>query len=374
MENKKVIVTGVSGQLGSYMVDFLLKETDFEVVGAARRTSQLISSNFSHNLKNPKFRIIHFDLCDSHSITSTIKNEKPDYFINFGAQTFVADSWDTPRNHFQTNALSVVDILEAIRQFAPYCRFYSSGSSEQFGNVAYSPQDEKHPFKPRSPYGASKCAAHQAVKVWRESYNLYAIQGILFNNESPRRQEYFVTRKITKGVSKIAEEVLNNKKITPLELGNLDARRDWSYAEDFVSGVWKMLNQENCPRMQQMRLLHKRNENGTIEWDFKRQGTHLIKEYVLASGETHSIREFVELAFEHIGFHRNECRWEGEGLNETYVCGKETLVKINKEFYRPAEVQSLLGSAAEAAYDLDWKPKTKFEDLVEKMIKHDLKN
>lgn len=344
MENKKVIVTGVSGQLGSYMVDFLLKETDFEVIGAVRRTSQLISSNFSYNLKNPKFRIIHFDLCDPHSITSTIKNEKPDYFINFGAQTFVADSWDSPRNHFQTNALAVIDILEAIRQFAPNCRFYSSGSSEQFGNVAYSPQDEKHPFRPRSPYGASKCAAHQAVKVWRESYNLYAIQGILFNNESPRRQEYFVTRKITKAVARIKQELEQGSDITPLELGNLCARRDWSDAEDFVGGVWKMLNQKEP------------------------------KEYVLASGETHTIREFVELAFEHVGFYRNECKWEGEGLDEQYVFGEKTLVKINKDFYRPAEVELLLGNPTQAREELGWEPKTSFCELVKKMVGHDLNN
>ena len=245
MESKKIIVTGVSGQIGSFMVDFLLENTPHEVVGAIRRTSQIIDSHFKKHLDNPKFRLIHFDLCDPNSITNTIKNEKPDYFINLGAQTFVADSWDTPSLHFQTNALSVLHILEAVRNHCPQCRVYSSGSSEQFGDVDYSPQDIKHPFKPRSPYGASKAAAHNIVKVWRESYNLYAIQGILFNNESARRQDYFVTRKITKGVAKIVNEIREGKTPTPLELGNLEAKRDWSDAEDFVAGIWLMLIKKN---------------------------------------------------------------------------------------------------------------------------------
>ena len=250
-----------------------------------------------------------------------------------------------PVNHMETNFMAVLYQLEAIKKHAPQCRYYNAGSSEQFGNVDYSPQDIKHPFKPRSPYGVSKCAAHHLLKVYRESYNLYAVQGILFNHEGIRRGEEFVTRKITKEVARINEELLY-KKPKPLELGNLDAKRDWSDSEDFVKGIWLMLNQERGQE----------------------------KDYVLASGETHSIRDFVEQAFKVADL---EGRWEGEGVNEKYICkfdkSEFEAVLINPDFYRPAEVELLLGDSTPARKELGWEPKTSFNKLVEKMVINDLK-
>jgi len=349
LQNKKVLVSGASGQDGSYMIDFLLHNTNCEVVGTIRRTSQLIDSHFKHHLDNPRFKIVHLDLSDPHSITNTIKNEKPDYFINFAAQTFVADSWQSPANHFQVNALAVIHILEAIKNYQPFCRFYNAGSSEEFGDVAYSPQDENHPMRPRSPYGASKVAARCIVKVYRESYGLYAIQGFLFNHESERRQDYFVTRKITKNVARIKHAIENKLPFEPLKLGNLESKRDWSDAEDFMDGVWKMLNQDKP------------------------------KEYVLSSDETHTIKEFVELAFKSAGI---EGIWVGEKLEELYLLpnyladfsefASIKLMEIDEKFYRPAEVDLLLGDSTKAREELGWLPKTSFEDLVKKMVDTDM--
>jgi GDPmannose 4,6-dehydratase len=228
METKKIIVTGSTGQLGSFMIDYLLENTQHTVIAAIRRTSQIIDSHIRKHEKNNRFRIAHFDLIDAHSINTLIKNEQPDYFINFGAQTFVHDSWSNPISHFETNAISMIHILEAVRNFCKKCKVYSSGSSEQFGDVIYAPQNMSHPFRPRSPYGAAKAACHNIVKVWRESYGLYVVQGILFNNESCRRQEYFVTRKISKGVARILQALKSRNSFDPIELGNLDAKRDWS--------------------------------------------------------------------------------------------------------------------------------------------------
>jgi GDPmannose 4,6-dehydratase len=244
----------------------------------------------------------------------------------------------------------VIHILEAIRQHKPSCRFYNAGSSEEYGNVAYTPQDENHPAKPRSPYGASKSAARQLVKVYRESYNLYAVQGLLFNHEGVRRGEEFVTRKITKGVARIKKAISEGKSFEPIELGNVKARRDWSDAEDFVDGIWKMLNQ-----------------------------TH-PNEYVLSSNETHTIAEFVWFAFKSAGI---EGAWHGEAeRSEFSITTKDAikyepvtsvLVKINPKFYRPAEVDLLLGDSTKARNELKWEPKTSFEQLVDKMVVNDLK-
>jgi GDPmannose 4,6-dehydratase len=344
----KVIVTGATGQDGSYMIDFLLENTQHEIIAAVRRTSQFINGNLKHNLSNPRLKIIHLDLIDPHSITSAIKNEKPDYFINFGAQTFVKDSWNMPALHFSTNATATIHILEAIKNYAPLCRFYSAGSSEEFGDISYSPQDINHPMKARSPYGASKIAARQLVKVYRESYGLYAVHGILFNHESPRRQSYFVTRKITKNVARIYHALKKGSMdFEPLKLGNLNAKRDWSDSKDFVEGVWLMLNQDKP------------------------------KDYVLSSGETHSIKEFIERAF-------NEAKIIGIWLNENnpekiiyampvlddiqYI----PLVVVDPEFYRPAEVDLLLGDSSPIREELGWKPKTSFGELVKKMVEHDI--
>lgn len=350
--NKKcAVVTGVTGQDGSHMVDYLLANTDLEIFGCVRRLSVNNHINIKH-IKSNRFHLINFDLIDSHSIARVIELIKPAYFINLAAQSFVGSSWDFAQQTWETNATSVLHILEAIRLYNPSCRFYQAGSSEEFGDVAYSPQDEKHPLRPRSPYGASKAAARQLVKVYRESYDLYAVQGWLFNHEGTRRGEEFVTRKISKQVARIKHAHDNNLPIEPLRLGNLDATRDWSDAEDFVDGIWKMLHQFGE-----------------------------IKEYVLSSNETHSVREFVELAFKAAGFHGEwvkGIRPEDEKFITKSFDGSsliyQVLVQVDPEFYRPAEVDTLWGDSTLARSELGWKPKTSFKDLVNKMVKNDIEN
>jgi GDPmannose 4,6-dehydratase len=346
---KTVVITGVTGQDGSHMADFLLKNTDYLVFGGVRRLSVYNHENIKH-IKSDRFYLINFDLTDSHAISRTVEKLQPDYFINFAAQSFVASSWDFARQTWQTNSTSVLDILEAIRLYKPSCRLYQAGSSEEFGNVTYTPQDEKHPLRPRSPYGASKAASRQLIKVYRESYNLYAIQGWLFNHEGVRRGEEFVTRKITKNVARIYSAIKNNQDFIPLELGNIEAKRDWSDAEDFIDGVWMMLNQD----------VYNKNYNGTPN------------DYVFSSNETHTIKEFVEKAFHIAGING---KWIGENEHIIYTTeNNKTLVQINSKFYRPAEVELLLGDSSKARKELNWKPKISFDNLVKKMVEWDIEN
>jgi GDPmannose 4,6-dehydratase len=337
---KKVIITGITGQDGSYMVDFVLNNTDYMVYGIRRRSSNPNLENIAHNLNNPRFKIMIGDLSDSNSIDELVKEVKPDYFINFAAQSFVGSSWQIPLQTFDATAVGVLRCLEAIRKYSPDCRFYSAGSSEEMGDVLYSPQDLDHPIRPRSPYGAAKAAARHITKVYRESYNLFAIHSILYNHESERRGEEFVTRKITKNIARILKAIKNNQEFEPLELGNLDAKRDWSHAQDFIEAVWLMLNQ-NEPN-----------------------------EYILSSGETHTVREFVEKAFDIAGIKGN---WIGENEHTMYVStDNKILVQINPKFYRPAEVDLLLGNSSKARQDLKWLPKISFDKLVEKMVTWDI--
>jgi GDPmannose 4,6-dehydratase len=348
---KKVLITGITGQDGSLMADYLINNfEDIEVYGSHRRLSVPNHCNIQHLKSNSRFKIVEMDVTDPENINNIFAEILPDYFINFAANSFVGNSWKMPINHMQTNAMAVLYCLEAIKNIKPETKFYNAGSSEQFGDVDYSPQDLKHPFKPRSPYGVSKCTAHHLVKVYRESYNLYAVQGILFNHEGVRRGEEFVTRKITKNVAKIANAIKYDYKYEPLELGNINSKRDWSDAEDFVKGVWLMLNQDKP------------------------------KDYVLSSNETHSIKEFVELSFKIAGI---EGKWKGEGINEKFVLYKykaekyfyedePVLMRINSAFYRPAEVELLLGDSTPARAELNWNPEISFEKLVERMTLNDL--
>jgi GDPmannose 4,6-dehydratase len=341
---KKIIITGVTGQDGSHMADYLLKNTEHTIIGGVRRLSVKNHQNIEHLLNNSRFFLIDLDVTDPQNTQKVISEHKPDYFINFAANSFVGSSWDMPFNHMQTNCMSVLHQLEAIRHHAPYCRYYNAGSSEEFGDVITAPQSEEHPLRPRSPYGASKCAARHLVKVYRESYDIYAVQGWLFNHEGTRRGEEFVTRKITKNVSRIADEFARKEYFEPLKLGNVDSKRDWSDAEDFINGIWLMLNQDR----------------GNTD------------DYVLSSDETHTIREFVEEAFNFAGFHRSMCRWEGEGDTTKYYHGNDLLMEVDPQFYRPAEVDLLLGDSTRARKELGWQPKTNFIQLVNKMVKHDM--
>ena len=268
---------------------------------------------------------------------------KPDYCINFAAQSFVGESWNSPEQTMDVNALGVFRLLEAIRSYAPNCRFYSAGSSEEFGDVVFSPQTLEHPLRPRSPYGVSKCTARHAVKVYRESYGVYAIHSILFNHEGIRRGKEFVTRKITSNLARIKNSISNGEQFTPLFVGNINAKRDWSDSEDFVKGVWAMLQQPE-PR-----------------------------DYLLSSNETHSVKEFIDLAshFAQIP----DLRWEVDEDDETNTklySGNKVIVAVSPKFFRPAEVDLLWGDSTETRKALSWEPEVDFEGLVKKMMLNDL--
>lgn len=350
--SKNIIVTGVTGMDGSNMVDYLLKNTDYRIYGMVRRTSTPNHENIKGALKNERFSIFCGDLSDPHSIEKAVRELRPAYFINFAAQSFVGSSWDIPAQTFEVGALALIHILEAVRKHCPSCRTYNAGSSEEWGAVEYEPQDENHPMRPQSPYGAAKCAARHIVRVYRQSYNLYAIQGTLLNHEGIRRGEEFVTRKITKEVARIKKSIDSSAPFAPMQIGNIRAKRDWSDSEDFVDGVWRMLNQEVW--------------NGADPHD-----ASTLKEYVLSSNETHTVREFIERAFGVAGI---DGLWVGESLLETYIRSDtgEALVIINPEFYRPAEVETLYGNSDLARRELQWSPKINFEELVRRMVENDL--
>jgi len=339
--NKTAIVTGVTGQMGSFFAEFLLQQ-GITVIGVTRRLSVPNEENIRQIKDNKKIIFELMDLGDSHSINNIVEKYKPDYFINCAANSFVGTSWDCPEQHFEYNCLGVLRQLEAIRKNSPSTRYINFGSSEEFGDVVTVPQNEEHPARARSPYGASKIAARQIIKVYRESYNLFAIQCWCFNYESERRGCEFVTRKITKAVARIAHAIKNDQPFEQLQLGNIDAQRDWSYCPDFVEGIWLMLNQDKPV------------------------------EYVLSSNETHTIREFVELAFKHAGLNGTWKNNTGIPEDEQFIVNDQIVMKINPKFYRPAEVELLWGDSAKARQELNWSPKTDFKGLVQKMVDSDL--
>lgn len=350
--SKKVLITGVSGMDGSLMVDYLLANTDYLIFGMVRRSSNPDYKNFKHNINNPRFKMVIGDLSDSQSIDNLVREIKPDYFLNFAGQTFVGSSWALPEQTVDVTGVGVLRCLEAVRKHVPNCRFYSAGSSEEVGDVLYSPQDLNHPIRPRSPYGSAKAFARHITKVYRESYNLFAIHSILFNHEmAGRRSHEFVTRKISLGVARIDFCLKNKLPFAPIELGNIDAKRDWSDARDFMRAVWMMMNQKEP------------------------------KEYILSSNETHTVREFIELAFKEIGV---EAHWHGKGLNEEYSIANylaeeydvrsSVLVKINPKFFRPADVEILHGNSDPARQELGWIPEYSFKDLVKSMVQSDISN
>ncbi len=349
--NKKIVVTGVTGQDGSHLVDFLLENTDCHVVGCFRRLSVPNYGNIEKHLDNARFEKVYFDLTDSESVHNVVEKYKPDYFINVAAQSYVGASWEIPVMTWNVNATGVLHILEAIRKHSPKTRFYNAGTSEEFGNVVSSPQNESHPLRPRSPYGAAKAGARHLVKVYRESYNLYAVQGWLFNHEGERRGEEFVTRKITKGVALLKRFIDKGKKPLPLELGNLDSKRDWGHAEDYVEGIWRMVNQEEF------------NPNFNEP-----------KDYVIASGETHTIREFLEkaLIYAKVPFKHNSTNVNGHRIEYFNPETGDPLVCINPKYYRPAEVEILLGDPNAIEHELQWERKISFDDLIKRMIDRDL--
>ena len=338
--SKKIIVTGITGQDGSNMVRFLLENTDHIIYGTVRRVSVENHDNIK-DIHSERFKIMILDLMDSESIRGIIKTVNPDYLINFAAQSFVGVSWKTPIQTFTTNSLSVMYMLEAIREYCPQCRFYSAGSSEEFGEIKYTPQDIQHSLKPKNPYAASKCAARHIVNVYRESYNLFAIHCILFNHEGIRRGKEFVTRKITSNIARIKKELENGEPINPFELGNIYAKRDWSDSEDFVEAVWLMLNQDE-PR-----------------------------EYILSSNETHSVKEFIEVACETLDLNYEWNENMNNPLETRLLINNMTAITISEKFYRPNDVDLVYGDSSLTRDMLKWQPKTSFPELVKKMVHHD---
>lgn len=329
---KKALITGVTGQDGSYLAEFLL-EKGYKVYGMYRRSSVETFERISH-IKD-KITLVEGDLTDMSSIMRIIEQTAPDEIYNLAAQSFVPGSWTQPEATANITGVGVLRILEAIRLINPKIKFYQASSSEMFGKVQETPQKETTPFYPRSPYGVSKVFGYWITRNYRESYNIFACNGILFNHESERRPTQFVTRKISNSIAKI-----KLGKQGCLELGNLDAKRDWGYAGDYIEAMWLMLQQDKPD------------------------------DYVIASGETHSVREFVELAFERVGM---KIRWEGKGVDEVGICNDEVVVKINPNFYRPAEVELLLGDSTKARTVLGWNPKVSFKELVNIMVDCDLK-
>ena len=337
---KRALVTGATGQDGSYLIELLL-EKGYIVHGLIRRSSSFNTARIDHLYRDPhdpdRRLVLHYgDLSDGSTLSRLLRTVEPDEIYNLGAQTHVRVSFDTPEYTTDVGALGVTRLLESIRELQLHPRFYQASSSEMFGEAAEVPQRETTVFQPRSPYAIAKLYAHWLVINYREAYGLYAVNGILFNHESPRRGETFVTRKITRAAARIKCGLQPR-----LYLGNLNARRDWGYARDYVEAIWTMLQQSE-PR-----------------------------DYVIATGETHSVREFCERAFARLGM---PLRWEGEGVDEKGIDDStgRVLIEIDPRYFRPTEVDLLLGDASRARAELGWKPRTTFAALVDLMVDADL--
>tara|TARA_B100000965_G_C19600392_1_gene762275 strand:+ start:3485 stop:4456 length:972 start_codon:yes stop_codon:yes gene_type:complete len=315
---KKALITGINGMDGSHLADFLLTK-DYEVFGMERRTSYPNRLNTKH--LEGKITFINGDLSDQNSISRCIKECDPDEIYHLAAQSFVGESWNTPEQTGDVTGLGVLRVLEAIREYGKPIKFYQASTSEMFGRMVENPAKETTPFYPRSPYGVAKLYGHWITKNYRESYDMFNVSGILFNHESERRGIEFVTRKITDGVAKIKLGLEEH-----LLLGNLDSKRDWGYSPDYVESMWMMLQQDNP------------------------------EDYVIATGKDHTIREFLDIAFNHVGI----------GDWSKYV-------KQDERYMRPAEVAVLCGDSTKAREQLGWKPKTSFEQMVANMVDNDLK-
>lgn len=378
-----IILTGGSGQDAYWMCKYLLANTEANIYLTIRPSTNHTNKNTDEFRNVDRVSWVSCDLADSVSVDNLVKALKPDYLINFAAMSFVGDSWNVPEYVMNINTTGVIRLLEAIRKYVPDCRFYQAGSSEEMGNVDYVPQNEKHPAKARSIYGASKIAARQVVKVYRESYGLYAISGWLYNHESEaKRDERFITRKITRGVARIIHSLKANKPFEPIKVGNVDSKRDWSHSLDFADGIWRMMNQEKFNPLLKgsINLLAKKQQICDTKWL-----SNNIKEYVLASGEAHSIRELIELAFAKAGImgywtkEKNLCEIEAYRYDTRsdfgfLGFGVPNLVEIDPKFYRPADVELLCGDSSLARNELGWKPSISFNELVERMVKWDISN
>lgn len=337
---KKALITGITGQDGSYLAELLLKN-NYEVHGLRRRSSSYNLSNIEHldldpHKKNKNFFLHYGDLTDSSNLNRIMEKVQPDEIYNLGAQSHVHISFQIPEYTAEVNGVGTLRLLDSIRETGIRTKFYQASSSELYGQVFETPQTENTQFNPRSPYAVAKMYAFMITKNYREAYNLFACNGILFNHESPRRGSSFVTRKISKAVAKIV-----HGKQDKLFLGNLNAKRDWGYAKDYVEAMWLMLQQSSPD------------------------------DYVIATGESHTVKEFVEMAFKYVGI---EIVWKGLGIEEKGIEKKSNriLVEIDPYYFRPTEVDELLGDASKARKILNWTSKTTLKELIELMVKADL--
>ncbi len=339
---KKALITGITGQDGAYLAEFLL-DKGYEVHGIKRRTSLFNTDRIDHLYRDPheenvRFFLHHGDMTDSSSLMRIIQQVQPDEIYNLAAQSHVAVSFEEPEYTANSDALGTLRVLEAIRILGleKKTRFYQASTSELYGKVQEIPQNENTPFYPRSPYAVAKLYAYWITVNYREAYGMYACNGILFNHESPIRGETFVTRKITRALARI-KLGLQDK----LYLGNLDARRDWGHARDYVEMQWLMLQQDEP------------------------------EDFVIATGQQYSVRDFVNVAAEELGM---EIRWEGKGVNEKgYLDSASPIIEVDPRYFRPTEVETLLGDASKAREKLGWKPRTTFNELVAEMVREDLK-
>lgn len=342
MKKRIALITGITGQDGSYLAEFLL-EKGYEVHGMIRRSSSFNTKRLDKIYEDPhvdnRHLILHYgDLSDSNSMNSMINKSRPDEIYNLGAQSHVRVSFDIPEYTADIDALGTLRLLDVIKEQDYPIKFYQAGSSEMFGKVLETPQKETTPFNPQSPYGCAKVFSHMICKNYRDSYNMFVCNGILFNHESFRRGRTFVTKKIVEGLVDIK---LGKK--DKIFLGNLDAKRDWGYAKDYVHAMWLMLQQDEPD------------------------------DYVIATGETHSVREFVEYSVSLLGY---EIVWKGKGLKEEGIDkkSKKVLIKIDEAYYRPSEVDLLLGDSTKAKNKLKWSAETKFKDLIKLMMKEEFEN
>ena len=351
IKQKKAIITGVTGQDGSYLSEFLLKK-GYEVHGIKRRASSFNTKRIDHLYKDPheidnKFILHYGDLTDSTNLIRIFQQVQPDEIYNLGAQSHVAVSFETPEYTANSDALGTLRILEAIRilELTKKTKVYQASTSELFGKVMEIPQKEDTPFYPRSPYGVAKLYAYWITVNYREAYGMYACNGILFNHESPRRGETFVTKKITRGLARIDAGLEKC-----IYMGNIDAKRDWGHAKDYVEMQWLMLQQDEP------------------------------EDFVIATGRTETVRRFIEISALKLGWNSDQdgpgIRWEGEGINEIGIRtdNNQVVVRIDPRYFRPAEVQQLLGDSRKAFKKLGWKPKTSLEELIEEMILEDKKS
>jgi GDPmannose 4,6-dehydratase len=333
---KKALITGITGQDGSYLSKFLLGK-GYEIYGAYKRDSNLDLSRLKELGVEHDIKLLPFDLLEFSNIFRTIEKVKPDEIYNLAAQSFVYAAFEQPLLTSNIDALGVLRILETLRTLKPDTKFYQASTSEMFGKVQEIPQKETTPFYPRSPYGIAKLFGHWITVNYKESYNMFACSGILFNHESPLRGYEFITRKVTCGIARI-KQGLQDK----IVLGNLDPKRDWGYAPEYVEAMWLMLQQDKPDN------------------------------YVIATGETHSVREFVELAFKYADI---DLLWQGKGIEEKGIDKKtgKTLIEVSAEFFRPTEVDILIGDSSKAKKILHWQPRTKFEQLARIMVEADIK-